>query len=97
MKAELCPVCRGSGELSNPGIPAGHVYAMKTCYGCLGKGWIEIGVGICPFGPAYQPPERAYYPTPYMTTTTTVPNSDTITYTRPVYEWITTKVEEVEY
>lgn len=31
MKAELCPVCLGSGK-----------YKLGTCHGCNGKGWIVI-------------------------------------------------------
>ena len=30
-KADLCPVCKGSGK-----------YKKKGCHGCLGKGWVTV-------------------------------------------------------
>jgi hypothetical protein len=31
MKAQLCPVCNGSGKYDN-----------KECHGCYGKGWVTV-------------------------------------------------------
>ena len=36
-KADLCPVCEGSGE-----------YNGKECHGCQGKGWVNILEFIIP-------------------------------------------------
>lgn len=33
MKAELCPVCRGSGD-----------YRGRKCHGCEGKGWVVLSM-----------------------------------------------------
>ncbi len=47
-KAQLCPVCKGSGEVGNglPGINEdGTVSAQegtRTCHGCGGKGWVVV-------------------------------------------------------
>ena len=31
MKAQLCPVCHGSGK-----------YTGDKCHGCNGKGWVQV-------------------------------------------------------
>lgn len=36
--AEICPVCYGSGKIGAEGP-----VERKTCHGCNGKGWVEIG------------------------------------------------------
>lgn len=42
--AEICPVCRGSGQL-NPLGQNGSTAAPQSqdCHGCDGKGWVEVG------------------------------------------------------
>lgn len=40
MKAELCPVCGGSGKYYPSGLSSGT--GPKTCHGCNGKGWVEV-------------------------------------------------------
>jgi hypothetical protein len=44
MHAEKCPVCGGSGQVSDPacGSYAPLAARMKTCHGCNGKGWVEV-------------------------------------------------------
>lgn len=37
MKASLCPVCGGLGE-----IKCGIDPPYQTCHGCAGKGWVEV-------------------------------------------------------
>ena len=46
MEAQKCPVCDGSGK-----------YKDKTCHGCDGKGWVEVGVDY--------PPPLPYNPFPH--------------------------------
>ena len=42
-KADLCPVCKGSGQVSPPNDGSCTVMPqMLTCYGCSGKGWVEV-------------------------------------------------------
>jgi DnaJ-class molecular chaperone len=39
-KAQLCPVCEGTGRVSDDAST--ERYAMKECYGCEGKGWVVV-------------------------------------------------------
>jgi hypothetical protein len=41
-KAQLCPVCLGSGKTSSGLGQTGTVPLEKTCHGCGGRGWVEI-------------------------------------------------------
>ena len=45
MKAVLCPICNGSGEVDDSTIDGPEVTTihMKLCHGCGGKGWVEVG------------------------------------------------------
>lgn len=54
MKAQLCPVCKGTGD-----------YRGGKCHGCQGKGWVEVheGDNDYPCGPQY--PWYPLYPYPY--------------------------------
>ncbi len=38
MHSEICPVCKGTGKI----FDKTNTTAFKTCYGCGGKGWVEI-------------------------------------------------------
>jgi len=43
MHAEICPICRGEGKViskTSTGFSTWPV--IDTCYGCNGKGWIEV-------------------------------------------------------
>lgn len=54
MHAEICPVCKGEGELINGVI-------KKQCHGCDGKGWIELSDD----GPSYPYIPQPWYPQPW--------------------------------
>lgn len=44
MKAEMCPVCKGTGkyvEYLNYCTNTAP-YTEKTCHGCSGKGWVLV-------------------------------------------------------
>ena len=44
MRAERCPVCYGTGKYTDPPDAMNTVLPMpRTCHGCAGKGWIEVG------------------------------------------------------
>ena len=38
-RAERCPVCHGTGEVDAHTGPG----ETKTCHGCGGKGWVQVG------------------------------------------------------
>jgi DnaJ-class molecular chaperone len=40
MKAVKCPLCSGNGKIINKYYNSGINY--KICYGCSGKGWVEV-------------------------------------------------------
>ena len=61
MSAELCPVCEGKGVVTLLIYPeegnkaTDKVPTERTCHGCNGKGWVDIGGGwtvpywpVCP-------------------------------------------------
>ncbi len=54
-KAVVCPICHGTGKVEN----IGNTVAEKTCHGCNGKGWVEVGgldyYAPYPIWPPYQP------------------------------------------
>ena len=54
--AETCPVCYGSGKIGAEGP-----IERKTCHGCAGKGWVEVGDTI-PAWPVQPPKEPTTYP-----------------------------------
>jgi hypothetical protein len=50
MKAVLCPVCLGKGEL-----PTGHTApSFKRCHGCKGKGYVVVPEDPSPSGSSGQ-------------------------------------------
>ena len=40
MRAVTCPVCNGKGVVY--GVAESGAYPTQTCYGCNGKGWVEV-------------------------------------------------------
>ena len=48
MKAVICPVCGGSGTVSEPLAPSsstsssGNSPIVATCHGCGGSGWVSV-------------------------------------------------------
>ncbi len=61
MKAVICPVCNGKGQLENPLTPE----MRKNCHGCEGLGWVEVGEDsylIPQPGPVPQYPNIPWYP-----------------------------------
>lgn len=72
-KAELCPVCKGSGIYTKAEIGTAKEHEKWSCHGCNGTGWVEVGYDP----PHYHPPHWPYYPftcepykVTYWTTTT---------------------------
>ena len=57
--AERCPICYGTGKVNDP---TNHQLKM-TCYGCGGKGWIEVNDQ-----PYISPPYQPYNPYPWYPT-----------------------------
>ncbi len=53
MHAEICPICFGKGKINAPEI---------TCYGCNGKGWIEVLNGYIYSIPHPQPTPIPWLP-----------------------------------
>jgi len=61
-KAQLCPVCGGTGKITKQTVgTAGDTFEV-TCHGCGGKGWVEVAEGTCPMYPCptYIPPVYPY-------------------------------------
>ena len=74
-KAELCPVCRGDGIAE---------CTEKTCHGCNGKGWVEVGDNsLDPALVPYTPSEPWTIPGPYPY--------------YPQYPWVTWRNTGTEY
>ena len=57
MKAQICPVCNGTGkyvivkyrrpyDLYPFTTSTIEFYSERTCHGCNGKGWITVGENI---------------------------------------------------
>ena len=44
MKAVLCPICNGKGEVT-PNWDSWDHRTLVKCHGCDGKGWVEITEG----------------------------------------------------
>ena len=72
--AEKCPICDGEGKYWPEGWCASE---GANCYGCNGKGWVEVADGpyytIQPLGPLYGAPNHTIHPwndVPYCTETT---------------------------
>lgn len=53
-RAELCPVCFGSGK-----------WKSNKCHGCEGKGWVEVGRDMNLPIPPWPIPHSRPYPNPY--------------------------------
>lgn len=42
MKAQLCPVCLGTGKIFERNYLTTSTGEQKTCHGCGGRGWVEV-------------------------------------------------------
>jgi DnaJ-class molecular chaperone len=42
-KAVLCPVCGGRGNIRDEHDMQTAGLLEKTCHGCGGRGWVEVG------------------------------------------------------
>jgi len=40
--AEICPICHGKGKLPDDSKITAVREFKVTCYGCSGRGWIEV-------------------------------------------------------
>ena len=57
MKASLCPVCNGDGQLKDAIFegPETTKITMRLCHGCNGKGWVEVQeIHVPPHGETYE-------------------------------------------
>ena len=54
MKADLCPVCQGSGYKGYFGVtnrPFQGSGCYELCHGCGGQGWVAVPEGLPPYAP----------------------------------------------
>ena len=53
MKAVICPVCEGKGQIKDAEIMGPEVTEITTklCHGCSGKGWVEVNEAYLPYEP----------------------------------------------
>jgi DnaJ-class molecular chaperone len=42
-RAVLCPVCGGRGSIKDEHDYTTAGLLEKTCHGCHGRGWVEVG------------------------------------------------------
>lgn len=59
MKAQLCPVCNGTGEVRNTELSSVSSSPFtKVCHGCHGQGWVSVADSsmLTPLGEALQAP-----------------------------------------
>ena len=54
-RAEICPVCSGTGVYPKPDPNNKTQAESRTCHGCQGKGWVSIedSYSDCPACPQY--------------------------------------------
>ena len=78
--AETCPVCHGIGTIGADQHGLTCPEPRKTCHGCHGKGWVEVGDTIPPF------PVQPVRPLPGPETHPWCPCKSTITVGPWVYE-----------
>jgi DnaJ-class molecular chaperone len=43
MKAQICPVCNGTGRYKDK-LKDSTEATTRVCHGCNGRGWVSIGV-----------------------------------------------------
>jgi len=72
-RADLCPVCRGSGKYKSSN-PVERLHGEKPCHGCWGRGWVEVTDG-----PFLLPPQTEVPWTPVPVRTPTMPGFPTNT------------------
>ena len=63
--AERCPVCYGSGKLQTGTEAGGTNPAFNVCYGCGGKGWVEVQDSTSPFPPVLESRPSPFYYWPF--------------------------------
>lgn len=51
----ICPICHGTGRIT--GSPTATAINDRTCHGCVGKGWVELGGFPNTVGPNLPMPE----------------------------------------
>ena len=70
-KAQMCPVCKGRGKIpGHKDMGSTVIENGKTCHGCDGRGWVEVGGDDPPYWtvpyqpwpsyPPYCPPQWTY-------------------------------------
>lgn len=62
MKAVICPVCKGTGQVFGQLTPT----VPQKCHGCDGKGWVEVQEDPVDIKP-YILPNPVYWPCPNIT------------------------------
>ena len=72
--AQLCPVCMGKGKL--PPERGESDEPAKTCHGCCGRGWVEVGNDCQPQLYFPQPtPTPTFYTNPYYANPQYIPDN----------------------
>ena len=76
MRADICPVCAGTGEYYVGELDCeGKLIGYRECHGCAGKGWVELHEKTCAVYPITLP--ELY---PYKPPNSTAPYPWSITY-----------------
>ena len=62
--SEKCPICNGTGAVSEAPDGVSTCPSKIVCHGCNGNGWITVQDNPPPYIPAYTPPHGPYYEPP---------------------------------
>lgn len=57
--AQKCPICLGKGTILDELYPQSTCSIEKTCHGCNGRGWVEVGDGYNDYPEVYWPTATA--------------------------------------